>query len=163
MSFSLGSKKRLNSFYGYKMTHTSSFDITTADDFFRKIVIPQYKDFVANNSSSRHALLTTIVAYHMYEWVNAKKFTISDFKSTYPQDASLANVFELARNITNGTKHFKSKAKTRTQKGFSSDFNDGFARPLVVEFPDGSKESADMFLSKMVDFWRDKLPQGECP
>ena len=42
---SLGSKKRLNSFREYKMTHTSSFDITSADDFFHKIVTPQYKDF----------------------------------------------------------------------------------------------------------------------
>ncbi len=143
------------------MTHTSSFDITSAADFFRKIVIPQYEDFVQNNSSSRHALLSTIVAYHLYEWVHSTKFTIEHFKSKYPQDESLANVFELARNITNGTKHFKSKAKTRTQKGFSSDFCDGFARPLVVEFPDGYEKSADKFIGKLIAFWRDKLPQGE--
>lgn len=143
------------------MTHTSSFDITNADDFFHKIVIPQYKDFMANNSSSRHALLSTIVAYHLYEWVHSKKFTIEHFKSNYPRNESLANVFELARNITNGTKHFKSKAKTRTQKGFSSAFSNGFARPLVVEFPDGYEKSADKFLGELVAFWRDKFPQGE--
>jgi hypothetical protein len=140
------------------MTHTSSFDIMAADDFFRKIVIPQHKDFVANNSSSRHALLTTIVAYHMYEWVHGNKFTIEDFNSRYPQDESLANFFELARNITNGTKHFMSRAITRTQKGFSSDFSDGFTRPLVVKFPDGCEKSADKFIGKLVDFWKDKLP-----
>ena len=47
------------------MTHTSSFDIKTADDFFRTVVIPQYEDFVDDELSVRHALLTTIVAYHM--------------------------------------------------------------------------------------------------
>ena len=125
----------------------------TAGDFFRALVIPQYEDFVANNSSSRHALLTTILAYHMYEWVHRDKFTVSHFKSTYPQAPSLADVFELARKITNGTKHFKPKAKTRTQKGFSSGFSDEFARPLVVEFPDGIEKSADNFLCEMVDFW----------
>ena len=51
---------------------------------FRIIVIPQYEDFVSNNSSSRYALLTTIVAYHMYEWAHRKKFTVGHFKSTYP-------------------------------------------------------------------------------
>jgi len=143
------------------MTHTSSFDITNAEDFFRKLVVPQYEDFVANNSSSRHALLSTIVVYHLYEWVHSTRFTIEHFKLKYPQDESLANVFELARNITNGTKHFKSKAKTRIQKGFSSGFSDDFARSLVVEFPDGCEESADKFLGKLVAFWKDKLPQGE--
>lgn len=149
----LGSEKRHEMSWGSKVTHTSSFDITTAGDFFRAVVIPQHEDFVANNFSSRHALLTTIVAYHMYEWVHRRKFTVSRFKSTYPQDPSLADVFELARNITNGTKHFKPKAKTRTQKGFSSGFSDAFARPLIVEFPDGSEKSADRFLCEMVDFW----------
>lgn len=135
------------------MTHTSSFDITTARDFFRMVVIPQHEDFLAENSSSRHALLTTIVVYHMYEWVNGRKFTVKHFQSTYPQDLALADVFELAKNITNGTKHFKSIAKTRKQGGFSAGFSDGFARPLIVEFPDGREKSADMFLREMVDFW----------
>jgi len=142
------------------MTHTSSFGITTAGDFFHTVVIPQHEDFVANNSSSRHALLTTIVSYHMYEWVYHRKFTTNHFKSTYPQDSSLADVFELARNITNGTKHFKPKAKTRTQTGFSSGFSEGFARPLMVEFPDGSETSADQFLRDMVDFWRKQEENG---
>jgi hypothetical protein len=143
------------------VAHSSSFNIATAADFFRMVVIPQHEDFVANNASSRHALLAIIVAYHMYDWVHGTRFTVSDFKSTYPQDQPLADVFELARNITNGTKHFEPKAKTRTQKaktrtqtGFSSAFSEAFARPLMVEFPDGSEKSADSFLREMVDFWR---------
>ena len=142
------------------MKHTPLFGITTAADFFRELVIPQYEDFVANNSSCRHALLTTILAYHMYEWVHRRKFTADHFKSTYPQAASLADVFELARKITNGTKHFKPEPKTRTQKGFHSGFSDDFARPLMIEFTDGSEESADKFLCKMVEFWRVQQETG---
>jgi hypothetical protein len=144
------------------VAHTSSFNIATAGDFFRMVVIPQHEDFVANNASSRHALLTTIVAYHMYEWVHPRtKFTVSDFKSKYPQDQPLADVFELAKNITNGTKHFlPEEAKTRAQKGFSSAFSDAFARPLIVAFPDGSEKSADSFLREMVDFWRVQEKNG---
>ena len=41
-------------------------------------------------------------------------------------------MFELARNIANGTKHFSKKAKTQVQTGFSSGFSDGFACPLNV-------------------------------
>jgi hypothetical protein len=140
-----------------EMKHTSSFDIMTADDFFRRVLIPQYEDFTAKNSSSRHALLTTIVAYHMYEWVNGKKFTIEDFESKYPQNSALSRVFELAKNITNGTKHYRNKAKTRSQTGFSSDFDNSFARPLMVEFPDGHEKSVDKFLGEMVDFWRKQI------
>ena len=142
------------------MPHTSSFDITTAGEFFRIVVIPEYADFVANNASSRHALLTTIVAYHLYEWVNQRKFTANDFNSTYPNHLGLADIFELARNITNGTKHFDPKPTTRTQVGFSSAFSDGFARPLIVQYPDGSEQSADDFLGKMIAFWRNQETIG---
>ena len=143
------------------MTHTSSFDITNAGDFFRMVVIPQYEDAVADDLSSRHALLTTIVAYHMYKWVHRETFTVSHFISTYPQDTSLADVFDLARNITNGTKHFKSTAKTRIQKGYGPGFDDAYTRSsLIVEFPDGSEESAGEFLCEMVDFWREQQKKG---
>lgn len=89
----------------------------------------------------------------MYEWVHGKPFKAKDFRTQYPNEHGLADTFDLARHITNGTKHFKPKAKTHTQGGFSSDFSDDFARPLNVEYGDGSQESADVFLRKVVDFW----------
>ena len=64
-------------------SHGSSFDIKTPSDFLRKIVIPQYEDFVAANSSSRHALLAIVVAYHMYDWVHQTHFTVEHFRTTY--------------------------------------------------------------------------------
>ena len=135
------------------MSHQASFGIHNARDFLHELVVPQHDAFVADNSSSRHALLTVIVAYHMYEWVHGKPFKTKDFRTQYPNEHGLADTFDLARHITNGTKHFKPKAKTHTQGGFSSDFIDDFARPLNVEYGDGSQESADVFLRKVVDFW----------
>ncbi|MDH1468988.1 hypothetical protein [Shewanella sp. GD03713] len=142
------------------MTHTSSFDIKTADDYLTEMLLPQHEDFIKNNSSSRHALLTTIIAYHMYEWVHKTKFNQASFNTNYPGSPDIAIDLEVARNITNGTKHFKNKVKTRTQSGFSSGFSDGFARPLNIEFPDGTEESADKFLRRLVSFWQTQKEQG---
>jgi len=137
------------------MTHTSSFDITTAREFFDGVVIPQYDDFIANNASQRHAILSTIVTYHMYEWVNLHKFSQTKFATDYPNDTAMIDYFELARNMTNGMKHFiPNAANTRTQTGFSSAFDNSFARPLLVTFDDGAEISADDFLSAMIGFWK---------
>lgn len=142
------------------MSHSSSFGITTADDFFREIVMPQYDDFIANNSSRRHALLATIVSYHFYEWVHHKKFTVKHFNLSYQLQTSMADAFEIAREITNGTKHYKQKCVTRTQKGFSSAYSDGFARPLLIEGKDGIDKSADILLREIIDFWKDQKISG---
>ncbi len=133
--------------------HESSFTIRTPRDFLHEMVIPQHEDFIGENSSSRHALLTIILVYHMYEWVHGRKFCGNHFRSTYENESGIAEMFGLARKIANGTKHFLPKAKTQVQVGFSSDFSDEFERPLNVEFDDGRKESVDIFLRKMVGFW----------
>lgn len=144
------------------MTHHSSFDIKTAKDFFRYIVMPQYNDFLANNSSSRHALLTTIVSYHLYEWVHRRKFTIEHFESVYPNQNEVAANFELARNITNGTKHYKNKSvTTRAQVGFSSSFSGNFVRPLIINAPDNNEKSADNLLCELIDFWKAREEAGD--
>ena len=54
-----------------QMMHKSSFNIRTARDFLHEMIIPQHEDFREKNSSSRHALLTIILVYHMYEWCTA--------------------------------------------------------------------------------------------
>ena len=136
------------------MSQQAIFGIGTARDFFDELVVAQHDAFVGENSSPRHALLTVIVAYHMYEWIHPQKFTARGFRTQYPNEQGLARTFDLARKIANGTKHFTLKAKTCTQAGFSSGFSDGFARPLNVEYDDGTQESADAFLRKMVDFWK---------
>lgn len=137
------------------MTHEASFEIRTAQDFLHEMVIPQYNDFISKNSSSRYALTAIILAYHMYEWVHgAGKFCPQHFQTTYPNDQGLTEKFDLARKITNGTKHFLPKVQTQTQSGFSSGFSNAFARPLNVILNDGSMLSVDDLLRDIVEFWK---------
>jgi len=144
------------------MKHETNFDVMSARDFFDIVVLPQYEDFRKNNSSRRHALLSVVVTYHMFEWANNQtKFTLDCFKSLYADDALLADHFELARGITNGNKHFCSKIKTMSQEGFSSDFNSDFARPLNVIRSDGTKISMDELLEEMVQFWKNQRDSGK--
>ena len=136
------------------MTHTASFNIQTSRDFLQELIIPQHDEFVRHNASARHALLTFILVYHMYEWVHGKSYNRDHFANKYPNDQHLIDMFELAKKIVNGTKHFESKLRTHAQVGFSSAFSDAFARPLNVEFPDGTKKSADIVLREIVEFWK---------
>ena len=138
--------------------HKSSFNIQTPHDFLHQLIIPQHNEFIQNNSSARHALLTIILVYHMYEWVHPKKpFQPYHFKSHYPSDLDMVGRFELARKISNGTKHFEPRANTHVQGGFSSDFSDEFARPLNVEFPGDREEPVDIFLRELVEFWQRQI------
>jgi len=106
------------------MDHKSSFDIKTPNEFFEQMVLPQYDDFLKNNASSRYALLCLVLNYHMYEWANNKtEFNKTDFRTRYPGKQGLIELFDLARKVTNGTKHFKNKIETRTQIGFSPEFS----------------------------------------
>ena len=136
------------------MPHSASFNIRNADDFMREMIVPQYEDFLINNSSARHALLAIILVYHMYEWMHGVRFSRTHFAKHYPSEKGMADYLELAKEIANGTKHFRSKAKTQVQTGFSSAFSEGFAKPLNLEFQDGSETSADLFLRTLVEFWK---------
>ena len=143
------------------MNHESTFDIKTPNDFFKIVVLPQYEDFISKNSSQRHALLAILVTYHMYEWVNGTKFTVTSFKSKYSNYTGLSDTFEIARKIANGTKHFLPTTQTKTQVGFSSSFSNAFARPLIIKFPNGSEKPVDMFLEDMINFWKKESHEGK--
>jgi hypothetical protein len=138
--------------------HKSSFAIQTPNDFFTQLVLPQYDDFLANNASSRHALATTLFAYHMYDWVFECKFDKGDFNQGTPE---VAEYFEIARQLTNGTKHFKNKVATRVQVGFSQEFSDEFSRPLMIEIDNSIEISADALLKGLIAFWKDQQKKGK--
>jgi hypothetical protein len=139
------------------MSHSGSFGITTPAEFFDQLLLPQHRDFLSDNSS-RFALTCAVFGYHLYEWVNTapgKDFK-ADFKgrySSHPAKDHLAEMFDLARRLTNGTKHFGNRVGTGTQSGFSSAFSSAFRRPLYVIRDDGSQIGADELLREIVDFW----------
>lgn len=145
---------------GSDTQHNSSFSIRTPRDFLHELIIPQYEEFVRDNTSSRHALLSIVLVYHMYEWVHLLPFNEKHFRSTYPGHDDVAHLFGLTRGIANGTKHFKPNRESQyrpiasVQIGFSSAFSDAFARPLNVELPDGATESVDTLLGTLVRFWK---------
>ena len=142
------------------MKHKSSFGIRDANDFLNRMILPQYNEFLETNSSSRAALLTFILVYHMYEWVHRCQFNEEHFLEAYPNDGDICDFLDAARRISNGTKHFAQRADTTVQAGFSSGFSDGFARPLNVTLADGSQQSADKVLRKLVQFWERQKQVG---
>lgn len=140
---------------------SSSFQVVDAKSYFNIMVKPQYEEFLEKNSCVKNALLSTMLTYHMYEWAHPKeKFSIEQFEKRYPDKKELANLFEMARDITNGMKHFKVKpTTTRSQGGFSSGFSNDFARPLIIVSSSGEEISVDEFLEKMVIFWQQNIEQ----
>jgi hypothetical protein len=138
------------------LKHRASFDIQTPNDFFTEVVLQQYQEFLEDNASTRKALIAIIVAYHMYDWVYKTGFCS---KRSHFQP-NITTVFETAREITNGTKHFEPKTNTKRrintkkQAGFSSGFSDGFTRPLIIIRDDKTEISADELLRTMIEAWK---------
>jgi len=93
----------------------------------------------------------------MFEWVTRKKFNYNN--SSLPP--TINNAFEIARKITNGTKHCIQAIETKTQRGFSSDFSDDFARPLIVVQDDGTDLSVDRLIREIIDYWRGEKTAGK--
>jgi len=96
----------------------------------------------------------------MFEWVNNKKFGKEEFNTSELNNDDVAVKFDIARKITNGTKNFKNRAKTRVQTGYTSGFGDGFAKPLNIELPNNKKISADIFIRELITFWKEQKDNG---
>jgi hypothetical protein len=144
------------------MPHETSFTVKTAHDFFVQIVLPQYQDFVENNSSARHALLSIITPYHMGEWRYEEKFRSGKRWRPAARNAGVLEDFQVAEMITNGTKHMEPKSvTTRTQGGFSSAFSSAFARCLMIRKQNGNEISADDLLERLINFWKNQKALGE--
>ena len=114
------------------MSHSGSFGITTPGEFFDQLLLPQHRDFLSDNASSRFALTCAVFGYHLYEWVNTapgKDFK-ADFKARYsshPAKDHLAEMFDLARRLTNGTKHFGNRVGTERNRDLARLFHPRFA------------------------------------
>jgi len=126
------------------------FTLGNAEDYFNKLVAPSYEDFLAKNSDVRAALSTTIFGYHLYEKQFGKKFRREEFEKAPPSKVLDIETLDLARKISNSTKHSNVQIVTVVQPGFDSGFSSGFARPLNVKLEDGRKVSMDEFLERLV-------------
>ena len=134
----------------------------SARDMLHSLIIPQYEDFLRKNSSIRYAVLTVLLAYHMYEWVHrVRRFTKEHFDDNYTGEDNMVELFEIAREISNDLKHCKFETNIRTQTGFSSGFSDGFARPIIVKTPQGQEISMDKLLRALVEFWKRREQLGD--
>jgi hypothetical protein len=154
----------------YWGTLMSTFGITTASAYFDQIVRPASEDFLQDNGSSAKALIAIVSAYHLYEWANpTEEYTSTRFLGHYSTRSDMIEVFDLAKMLTNGMKHFvptaprQKRAVTKAEGGFSQDFSDEFARPLNVKTTAGHWLSADDLLKKMVAFWQDESTAGRLP
>ena len=133
------------------------FTLSSAEEYFNKLVAPSYEDFLAKNSDVRAALSTTIFGYHLYEKKFLKEFKRKEFEKNPPSKVLDVEILDLAREITNSTKHTDVRIVTVVQSGFSSAFSNAFARPLNIELADGSKVSMDEFLERLVMSWKEEL------
>ncbi len=86
----------------------SPLESYSPSDMLHQLIIPQYKDFLKDNSSVRYAVLAVILAYHMYEWVHQDKFTKEHFENHYSDEIdvdAMIELFEHARVMSNDLKH----------------------------------------------------------
>jgi hypothetical protein len=148
--------------------HSASFGITNAKQFLGKLHDDQ-KDFIASHClSARHALNAIITAHHLHEWVwrewlqtrhdLRKEWGVNckeDFHK-YLSGDQLCPALEDARQITNGTKHFKNKIETgRHQGAFQRGvFQDGaFDVSYLWIDRNGKQQRAEDFIDELVTFW----------
>jgi hypothetical protein len=148
----------------------ASFDIQTAGNFYDMLVKPQYKLFKRSQAKSarpselksRHAILGIICTYHLYEWVHGgQKFVQRNFKGS----PKICEMLEIARQLTNGSKHFKSSPLTRVEKSFSPGFAPGFAQEaypaLLVTKHDGTEIQVTEMLDTLMSFWEAERAAGK--
>ncbi|GEO42152.1 hypothetical protein SAE02_63000 [Skermanella aerolata] len=163
------------------MTFHGTFEIATPEEYFEKIVLRTYLETKEpqNKCSSAAFLIATTFAYHFIDWrYSSKKSEKKDdgigmIKRVLDGIATNEEIdyFDVARQIANGTKHFKrsdgapndDRAKTAVVNPFSDEFTDEFGPTLLIDITrsDGSgteKVTARDFLEKLLIFWRGQMP-----
>jgi hypothetical protein len=141
------------------------FEIRTAEQYLIKF-IEDYKDFKINPESSRHAINAVMTGYHLHEWVWGNKVQnnlslmrkfglevkeIDDFKSWIKEECP---EFEIARKITNGSKHFDLLESGKHKGAFSQDFSADFDISYLYVYDEkGTELRADDIINKLIKFW----------
>ena len=141
-----------------------SFEIKTTNDLFN-ILLEDYKEYLENRISSRHALHCAIISWHIYEWAN-KEFEPELSGDKYKEMIlNRCPSLEIMRTLANGTKHNKhSIAKWNIKntelhlgafcKQFSREFDTSH---LKLELNDGRKIYFEDEIKKVIIFWSEYL------
>lgn len=139
-----------------------SFDINTAEDFFKKL-LEDYQDFVDENTSARVAINCAMTAWHLVDWIAAEK-GISDRDFTKFKEDLIAQCpsLQAMQDISNGSKHCNITKYTpriiNTKKhigDFSNDFNNDFdITRLMIVTKDGSNMTFEDEIQNVIQFWR---------
>lgn len=152
----------------------ASFDITTPTQFYDLVVIPQYQLFrrsyphaaLPSALKSRHAILSIICAFHLYDWFHhGRKFYEAHFDLHHPGQTAVRDMFELARRVANGSKHFESRIGSRVDQSFSPEFSREFAQKaypaLLIVKDDGAEVHAHDLLAVLMEFWKSQRASGK--
>jgi hypothetical protein len=152
----------------------ASFGVTTPTQFYDVVVQPQYRLFKRSYphavspsaQKSRHAILSVICTYHLYDWFHGgEKFTLSHFDQHHPGQTAVRDMFEIARKVANGSKHFESRIASRVGQSFSPAFSQAFAQvaypALLIEKDDGTELHVHDLLAALMGFWEIQRATGK--
>jgi hypothetical protein len=115
---------------------------------------------------SRHAILSVICTYHLYDWFHGgEKFTLSHFDQHHPDQTAVRDMFEIARKVANGSKHFESKITSRVDQSFSPASSPAFAQEaypaLLIQKDDGTELHVHDLLVTLMEFWERQRANGK--
>jgi hypothetical protein len=143
-----------------------SFEIRTAHDYLKELLHASYKEYMADQLSSRKAIGCVIFAWHLHDWVWAqhKPQLQARFGLTKKTDylsflITQCPELEVIQDLANGSKHFKSDRPTVKNTKLSHGHPMGLLLALtqsrlVVETGSGLN-FANSLLSKVMSFWDD--------
>lgn len=148
----------------------SSFEVKNSFSFF-EILKAQFDEYKKDDKSSRNAILTSILAYHLREWLWKEHQTNIDqaigVKCERDFNRYINNScvnFPVIREICNGSKHFNiipDKVQSSGLEGgsFSSGFSSGFdIGELTINTGSNIIKAIDL-LTEVVRFYEILLKQ----
>ena len=159
-----------------------TFNISSPSDYYRHLLLAQYNEFMteANYNSVRHAIICSILSYHLREWIwNCNKDVVKDYllsqnfigKSKIDNDDYIeckfneyVNLkcpeFRMIREICNGSKHFSTRGKStikdtyKREGGLNGAFNGNAFQTddLVIKDNNDNEIVFKTLLKKIVDY-----------
>jgi hypothetical protein len=160
----------------------ASFGIVTPRELLEKLLDEQCDFEKEDCLSPRHAINAAMTAYHLHEWVwgafakqrfdlhrtwqlsQSKRAHRDDFRQWLEKECpAIAD----ARRVTDGTKHFNISAipTGKHQGGFQRNAfqADAFDVSRLWIERDGQRQSAEEFITELVEYWSGFFSTYEIP